>query len=209
MVLTFLLIILLIHFLSIGLANSVFLNFSFLYVTDTLHVSNSDMTYVIVTATVSEAVMFPFTARLIRLLRGTMPSIIVGSVAHFVRFYAMSYDISFGVFVALQTLSALGFALAFAAMMEHCHQITPEPIRVSMSTIMTTLFFIVSNFVANVVGAKIYEVHGGKMLFWGQALLCGGWSLLILIRYASKYLKGCCNRRENDSDVIMCNNVAV
>ena len=100
----------------------------------------------------------------------------------------MSFDISFGVFVGLQTLSSLGFALAFAAMMEHCHVITPEPIRVSMNTIMTTLFFIVSNFVANVVGAKIYELHGGRMLFLLQALLCGVWTLVIVVHYAGKKL---------------------
>ena len=141
--------------------------------------------------------MFPFTANLIKLLRGTESSIIIGSVAHFIRFLVMSYDISFGLFVGLQTLSAFGFALAFAAMMEHCHMITPEPIRVSMNAIMTTLFFIVSNFIANVGGAKIYEVYGGKMLFWGQALLCGVWSLIILLRYASKYFQRNCRRTNN------------
>jgi len=172
--------------LIVGLANGVHLNFSFLYVTDVMNVGMSEMTYVVVTSTISEAVMFPFTSRLMKLLGGTMPSIIIGSLAHFVRFLLMSFNISFGVFVGLQTLSSLGFALAFAAMMEHCHVITPEPIRVSMNTIMTTLFFIVSNFVANVVGAKIYELHGGKMLFLGQALLCGVWSLIMFLYLVSK-----------------------
>jgi len=180
--------------LIIGLANGVFLNFSFLYVTEVMNIDRSEMTYVIVTSTASEAVMFPFTAKLVKILGGTIPSMIVGSLAHFVRFFIMSYDISFGFFIGLQTLSSIGFALAFAAMMEHCHAITPEPIRVSMNTIMTTLFFIVSNFIANVVGAKVYEVHGGKMLFWGQALLCGGWCLVMFIRYVSKNCKKCKTR---------------
>lgn len=180
--------------LIVGLANSVSLNFSFLYVTEIMQVNKSEMTYVIVTSTLSEAIMFPFTAKTIKLLRGTMPSIIVGCMAHFVRFLVMSYDIPFGVFVGLQTLSSLGFALAFAAMMEHCHVITPEPIRVTMNTIMTTLFFIVSAFVANIVGAKIYEMYGGKVLFFGQSLLCGVWSFVILCHYFSKQW-----RRSNSS----------
>jgi len=165
-------------------------------------IDKSEMTYVVVTSTISEAIMFPFTSRLIKLLNGTMPSIIIGSLAHCVRFLIMSYDISFGLFVGLQTLSSFGFALAFAAMMEHCHMITPEPIRVSMNAIMTTLFFIVSNFIANVGGAKIYELYGGKMLFWGQALLCGVWSLVILIHFASKHLQRRCKQSSNDESPV-------
>ena len=187
--------------LVLGLCNSIFVIFSFLYVTETHDVSKSDMTYVIVVATASESIIFPFTTKAIKLLRGTELSIIVGLLGHGVRFLVMSYDISFGVFVALQTLSGLGFSLAFAALMEHCHTITPEPIRVTMNTIMTTLFFIVSNFIASVGGAKIYESYGGKMLFWGLAVLCGAWSLVIFLHYISKHLQERCRGERNDNNV--------
>lgn len=169
-----------------GLANNIFLNFSFLYVTEVMHRSKPEMTLVIIVATISETLMFPMTSKLIKLLGGTSVAMIVGSLAQTIRFLVMSFNIPFEVFLVLQSFSSIGFALSFAAMMEHLHEVTPTPIRMTMSTLMTTLFFIGSNFVANVGGSKVYDLYGGSSLFLGQACLCGGWALLLAVYYGGK-----------------------
>lgn len=174
--------------LIVGMANAVILNFSYIYVTEVMHKTSSVMTLVVIVSTASEAVMFPFTTKIIQLL-GTIPSIIVGAFAQAIRFLIMSFDIPFELFVALQAFSSLGFALSFAAMMEHTHRISPKKISITMSTIMTTLFFIVSNFVASIGGAKVYQVFGGKGLFLGQSMLCGGWALMIMLYYGLRAIK--------------------
>lgn len=173
----------LITVLIVGMAHAVVLNFSYLYVLEDMHKSKSEMTLVVIVSTTSEAIMFPLTSKLIVLLKGTKNSIIIGTFAQAIRFLAMSYDVSFGVFVALQATSALGFALALSAMMERTHKISPKHLRMTMSTIVTTLFFIAAAFVVSIAGAKVYEWVGGQGLFLGTSMLCGAWGVIILVYY--------------------------
>merc|ERR1712080_724417 len=54
---------------------------------------------------------------------------------------------------------------------------------------MCGIFFYFSALLANMVGGVLYDAVGGHMLFRYVAVLCGIWTLLMLIYYGGKYLQ--------------------
>ena len=93
----------------------------------------------------------------------------------------ISYDIPFEVFVSIQLLNAFELPLSFTAMMEHIFKISPKEIRMTMNAIMTAMYFQFSALVGYICGSKIYEVYGGANLFFGHALICGTWAVLMIM----------------------------
>lgn len=180
-----------------GLSNNLFMNFAYMFVQDELMKTNTEMTFVVVTASMSEMLVFPLTSKIIRFVGGNPPAIAIGMFSYFIRFLVMSYDVEFPVFIAVQAFHSLGFALAFAAIMEHIHEISPPEINVTMNSIMMTLFFSVSNIIANVVGGEVYENYKGKTLFFGKAIICGVWTLFMVIYYGGKILRNRYIRKNN------------
>lgn len=174
--------------LIFGLANNLFLNFSYLYVKDEMKVTKTEMTFVVVAATASEILIFPFTSKIIKILGGPAQANIIGMFSYFIRFILMSNDAPFDVLVGVQTLHSLGFALSFAALMENVHEISPKQINGTMNSIMMALFFSVSNLIANMLGGYIYQNYGGRSLFFGKAMVCVTWTALMLIHFFWKKL---------------------
>ena len=172
-----------------GLANNLFMNFAYMLVKDEMNVSKTKMTLVVVTAAMSETLVFPFTSKIIKMVGGNTPAIILGMFSYSVRFLVMSYRVPYGILVAVQTLHSLGFALSFAAMMEHVHEISPAQINVTMNSIMMMMFFSVSNLLANMLGGEIYQKYGGRQLFFGKAILCGIWGGLMIMYYGYKQIR--------------------
>ena len=172
-----------------GLAINLFLHFSYMLVTDVMKKTKTEMTFVKITSTVSEMLLFPMTTKIIKILGGTSTAMILGTFANFARFLVMSFNVPFGVLVGTQILSALSFALSWSAMLEHVHEISPKAINATMNAFTLAIFGGVSNLVANIIGAKMYELYGGRNLFFGEALLCLAWTVVMIIYYGGKRLR--------------------
>ena len=172
-----------------GLGNSVFFNFIYAFINEIMKKSQTEMTLVVITAMLMTALMFPWTLSVIKLVRGPIPALIISMFADFIRFLVMSLDVHFNVLVVIQILRAVSFALAFAAIMQHTNEISPESINMTMNGIVLTVNTPLSNLFVGFVGGKIFEVYGGRNLFLGVSFLCLGWAIIMIAYYGGKKLR--------------------
>lgn len=180
----------LITILISGFAHHIFMNFILLLLHDEKVVgTKTEMSLVIITAHISEIFIFPFTSRLTQILGGHCNVFILGVSSFFVRFMIISYDIPFYVIVLTQTLHTIGFGLFWSAAMEYMYLASPKEINLTMNGIMQTVYHGFSNLLANIVGAKLYEIYGGPLLFRGTAIVCAAWALLMCIYHVCKIIR--------------------
>lgn len=172
-----------------GLANSTFVNFTYLRMKEMFKRSSTEMTYVFILANGVEVILYPFALKLIKVLGGPLNSIILAIFSNFLRFLVMSSDISFDIFVAVQLLNALSFALSVSAFMEYIHAVSPPEINMTMNAIMMIILRGAGGLVGNMFGGKIYEIYGSQKLFFGVSQVCLGWSMLMVVYYCCTKIK--------------------
>ena len=171
-----------------GLANSLFLSFSFILVRQYMHVSKTKMTFVVATGSMSELLIFPISSFIIKKI-GTAPCITLGIFSYFIRFLTMSYANEFWMVVVLQLLHGIGFALSWAAMMEHTHQLVSKEISGTVFNIMCAVFYSFSALVANMIGGVLYDEVGGKELFRYVSGVCGIWTIFMSLYYGAIFFR--------------------
>merc|ERR1712168_513401 len=110
--------------------------------------------------------------------------------SYFVRFLVMVTTKQLWLMLSIQLLHAFGFALAWTAMMEYLHVISPKDIMTSMFLIFQSIMFGVAALLANIVGGYLYDMFGGGKVFFGTGVLCGVWSGIITVYYGVDYWKG-------------------
>lgn len=182
------LIFLLTAFIS-GLAFSLFIYFTILLLDNETHISKSRIGLIFSIASASGAIMFPFTAKIIKLLKGPLPAISLGVFSYSIRYIIMSYVSNYWVIASIQTLNCLGFALLWTAMMDYIHTISPPRIKVTMILVLQSVHFGIGPFTMNIVGGKLYDLYGGRLLFRCYGMFCGVWGVLGFVKfYVSRYL---------------------
>ena len=178
-----------------GVAYNIFYGFLFLFMRDEMDASSKLMTVVIVTTSVAEILTFPFTSKIIRYIGSTHLAIIIGIFSYFIRFMYMSYVTQAWMLVPIQITHGVGFSLSWAAQVEYTHKISPKEISVTMFSIVTSIHFALGAIIGNVLGGKVYDIIGGRILFRANGMLCGVWSCLLLTYYIwtnYKFKKGIC-----------------
>lgn len=114
---------------------------------------------------VSEILAFPISAKLIKLFGRIYPSIIIATFSYWLRFLFMSFVVEQYLMLPIQFLQFFGFAIFWAAAVEHTNQISPMQISVTMFSIVTSLYYSIGNIIASIVGGIIYDKYGGRWLF--------------------------------------------
>ena len=171
-----------IFFLSLiisGLTLNVFNCFFFLLMEHELHSSKTLMTFAIVVSVVCEITVFAFSGKIIRICGGNIPSFIIGIFSIYPRFMMMSYVHNPWVVLAAQPLHGLGMGLAWAAIVDHTYTAFPIEIRVTAIALMSSIEFIASNAVANMVGGVLYDLYGGRVLFRASGIVAAIWCLFM------------------------------
>ena len=167
-----------------GLMIAIYFNFSFKYLTErSPERSKSACSLVVVVSSLGSVLIFPFTTKLIQLLRGNIPAIIFGLFCGALRFFIMYLDVPFELFVGAQLLNGFSFALLFTAMMEEVFVVSPKEINMTMNSLVMVLFFFVSSLLANIGGSAIYEKYGGAKLFLGTSVTAGVWAVFMMVHY--------------------------
>lgn len=177
-----------------GLACNIFLTFTVKLLKDVTDANDTKISLAFVIATVAEVFMFPFNAKIIVMCRGTSIPLMLGIFSYFVRFLVMSYTDKLCLQLFVQVLHGVGFALHWSAMMEYLHRVTPKEIILTMFLIFQSIQFGAAAVVANVAGGGLYQTYGGKRLFRGKAILCGGWCLIMALYYGGKRFSAYRNR---------------
>ena len=170
-----------------GSAFVLFVFFTALLLEGQMKVTKQETSFLFITLTLVNLITFPFTGKIIKLLRGPIPSIVLGMVCHGVRHIVMSYTSSYWIMLSVQLLHCFDFALLWSAMMEHMGDISPPQVRVTMTLVLTSVKFHVSPFILNTVGGVLYQKYGGKLLFRWNGVLCLMWAVLMVIFYTIFY----------------------
>ena len=179
-----------IFFLSVivsGLTLNTFNCFFFLLMEHEMHSSKTLMTFAIVVSVVCEITVFAFSTKLIRFCGGTISSFTIGIFSFFPRFMVMSYVYNPWVVLAVQPLHGLGMGLAWAAAVEHTYEAFPVDIRVTAIALMSSIEFIASSAVANMVGGVLYDLYGGRILFRGSGIIAAIWCLFMTLYFGIRH----------------------
>lgn len=188
-----------------GLAINIYYTFTYKLVKDVTNASDTKISLAFVIATAAEVLIFPINAKIIDMCRGTSIPLILGIFSYFVRFLVMSYTDELWLQLFMQVLHGVGFALHWSAMMEYLNRVTPKEIFFTMFLIFQSIMFGAAAVVANIAGGVLYEKYGGKVLFRGKAILCGGWCLVIALYHGGKifyaYQSGRCTQHEGTMEM--------
>ncbi|XP_057317758.1 major facilitator superfamily domain-containing protein 6-like [Hydractinia symbiolongicarpus] len=132
---------------------------------------------------VSEILAFPVSAKLIKLFGGTYPSIIIATFSYCLRFLFMSFVVEQYLMLPIQFLQFFGFAIFWAAAVEHTNHISPMKISVTMFSIITSLYYSLGNIIASIVGGIIYDKYGGRWLFRISSINCAFMTCSIILYF--------------------------
>ena len=173
-----------------GIANGILYGFLFLLMNDEMSGTKTTMGVCTATAILAETIMFPYCSKIIKILGGPIPAIIMGVFSYFVRFLLTSYVQNAWLILPIQLLHCVGWALFWSAAVEHTHAISKSEISTSMFGILNGLHFGIGGLIANMIGGVVYEKYKGRILFRGASVIYAGWSLcMILYCYIRNRLK--------------------
>ena len=80
--------------------------------------------------------------------------------------------------------------LAWAACIDHTYASFPAEASVTAIALMSSIEFIMSTAIANVVGGHLYDKYGGRVLFRASGLVAGAWCVLMCLYYGIRYKQG-------------------
>ena len=166
-----------------GVANALFLGFTFKYLIDEMKRSKFESSLAFASQPITSCISFILADKFIKVFRGTLPTMAVSLLVISVRLLIMSFRIPFEVFLGLCLLQGFSFAAFYSSMMEHIISISPKEITMTMTQISLALFFYVGSLVGNIGGSQVYSRYGGRTLFLGQAIVCGAWAVVLLLVY--------------------------
>lgn len=185
-----------------GLAYETFMNFLFLLMDDELHTSKFVMTIAMTTGGAASILVFPFSSKIIKLFKGPIPCIAIGIFTYSIRYSVMSYTTLPWLMIAIQILQGFGYALSWASILEHTCIISPKEVTMTMVTIVGSLHNVASTSIANILGGFLFQHYGGRVLFRGGALVCGAWSVFMIIYFS---LRRCYKKKsiegENETNI--------
>lgn len=185
-----------------GTANMIFLNFTYLFINEELQRSESEMTYAGIIGILSEAFVFPFTAKIIRIVKYPLLATVVGTFAHFIRFLIMYMNVPFEGIIAAQALSGFAFALSLSSFFEQIHTLSPPELHITMKSVMLVVFMSGGSITANMAGGHLYQQYGPRKLFLFTSIVCIFWTAVLCVNfcwYRIKHESNTSKRKENHS----------
>uniref|UniRef100_A0A7M5XEP1 Major facilitator superfamily associated domain-containing protein n=2 Tax=Clytia hemisphaerica TaxID=252671 RepID=A0A7M5XEP1_9CNID len=190
-------IVFLLSVLLCGIFHGLLYGFMFLYMEKELSSTKTAMGLCVVIGSIGEIIMFPVSHKIIKTV-DTIPCLIAGIFSYFLRFLLTSFVTNQWWMLPIQLLHSFGFALFFAAMMEHVTVISPKEIHTTMVSIVNGLKFGFGILIANMAGGVAYDHFGGGMLFLMTAFVCLGWvCVMVGYYYGSKLYGKLCGKTEN------------
>ena len=172
-----------------GLANALYVNFVFLLIVENIHTSKAMMSATMTTGGIASILIFPVTAKLIKIFGGPIPCIALGIFSYFVRFMLMSYAVAPWQMILLQLLQGIAFALSWTAQMEYTYMMAHKEVTMILVTLLYSLHNIASAAIANIVGGYLFNAYGGRLLFRGYAIICGIWSTFFILYFKFKIIR--------------------
>ena len=165
-----------------GAAKGILFDFLFMLMKDEMKAAKSFMGICTMLACVSEVVIFPFTTKIMTLVGGIFPSIIIGVFSYFIRFLCISYIENPIIILPVQTLHSLGFALFWTAVVEHAKNISNQEILTSALGVMKSSLLL-GRVISALLGGVLYQNYGGRLLFRGASIMYAIFTVIMLLYY--------------------------
>ena len=171
----------LISIFVLGVSNMTLLGYLFVIMKDKMDSSKTIMGLASLVQSLAQIFVFPFADKIINFCGGTINAIEIAAFSYCIRYIAISYIINPWLVLPTQVLHSIGFSLYYAAVVAHTQRIAPKEIYVTMFTIVSGVYIGIGGMVANMLGGAIYGRYGGDVLFRGMGVLCGIWTVVMLI----------------------------
>ena len=165
-----------------GAAKGISFDFLFMLMKDEMKATKSFMGICTMLACVSEVVIFPFTTKIITLVGGIFPSIIIGVFSYFIRFLCISYIENPIMILPVQTFHSVGFALFWTAVVEHAKNISDQEILTSAFGVMKSSLML-GRVISALLGGVLYQNYGGRILFRAASIMYVIFTLIMLLYY--------------------------
>ena len=163
-----------------GIFQAVYFSFVFPYLKD-LHAPTLLLGFSMSANAVSSVTVFVISAKIIRFLRGPMNAMCFSCLVWAIRFLLLTLLTNpFGIF-ALDLFHGFTFPLFMSASFQYIKETTNEKIVTTMCGIFNSLYLCCSFLIANLIGGYLYEVYGGKMLFFGTSSVCSLWVIINVV----------------------------
>merc|ERR1712226_383208 len=145
------------------------------------------MTFALIVSVVCEVTVFAFSKKIIKMCGGEISSLTIGIFSFFPRFMIMSYANSPWYAIAVQPFHGLGMGLSWAAAIDYTYKSFPAEVRVTAIAMMSSIEFMASNAVGNMVGGVLYDKYGGRVLFRGSGIIAAVWCLFMTLYYGIRH----------------------
>ena len=175
--------------LIMGIANGLLYGFMFLYIQD-LKGSKIIMGLSILVACSTEVIMFPISNSVIKLLRGNLIAIALSFAMYTVRFLGFSVLQNAWYILLLQLLHSVCFALFWNATVYHTSDLAPKGMKATLLGIMNGVFFGIAGGSSSLIGGILYKHFGGRNLFRGYAIICGVWTVFMILHILERKKHG-------------------
>ena len=163
-------------------AHGILFDFLFMLMKEEMNATKSFIGICNMVACFSEVVIFPFTRKIMTIAGGTFPSIIIGVFSFSIRFLCISYIENSILILPVQTLHSFGFALFWAAVVEHTKGISDQEILTSALGVMKSSLLL-GRVIAALLGGVLYQNYGGRILFRGASIMYAACTLIMLLYY--------------------------
>ena len=171
-----------------GIANTLIINFLFLFLNDELNGSKSIMGFSFAVACGTEIIMYPFASRIMKLLGGPYPTLILVIFSYFLRLLLLSFVRNQWLILPIQALHFICGGLYFPSYVEYVNIISNKEIAATMFTVASGMNLGLGSFLANICGGVLYDIYGGRALFRTVSYICVGWFLIMLVYMYGLYL---------------------
>ena len=164
-----------------GIADTTINSYLFVFITNELNGTKSIMGFSFAISCLSSSLTYPFAPRIMKFLRGPIPTLTFSIFGYFLRFLMMSYVQNPWLLLPIQTLTSITASIYFVSSVEYLNTISQKATATTMFGVAYGVHYGLGGFIGNIAGGILYGRYGGRELFRGLSIVCVGWCLMMLI----------------------------
>ena len=107
---------------------------------DQVHTPYVVMGVVFAVASLTEVIIYPFSAKIKKLIGGNFPCFIAAAFSYCLRFLLFSFTKNYLLLLPMQLLHLIGYALFWSAVTEYSKEVVPRYIAATVSDIVVSLY---------------------------------------------------------------------
>ncbi|XP_066929415.1 major facilitator superfamily domain-containing protein 6-like [Clytia hemisphaerica] len=173
---------------GIGCLMSEIVYYSFPYLKD-LNATTMDLNLYLIIYTVGNFIGFLIIPKLVRLVKGSFPTIFILLIVLVLRFSLVAAFNDPKLISVVQILSMFDYPITETVGLEFVLRKSPKRVLTSMYGIINAVQYSLPECVGNTLGGYIYEKFGAKVLFYGCSVVAATLSLALVLWIVKKQIQ--------------------